>query len=208
MKVAKYSLVMTLGLLILTFPVALRADTYTYSYTGNPLTSCSGPGCVSTAPYPVITGSFTLNSPLGANMAYGTVTPVSWQISDGISTLTSLNSTLETPLEIETVGGVITEWNFFAQQFTASTYSEMYTSNIPPSTPSYCCPEDATLDQGTLSGPFTALANNANEFDAGTWTASVTVPEPSTSLLMVTGLLGLLALVPLIKCQAPPSHSD
>jgi hypothetical protein len=38
-------------------PSAL-AGAYTYTYAGNPLTLCSGPGCVTSPPYPVITGSF------------------------------------------------------------------------------------------------------------------------------------------------------
>ncbi|MFZ0335729.1 MAG: hypothetical protein WAN10_17375 [Candidatus Acidiferrales bacterium] len=197
-KATRIAVMVVLGGGLLAFGLAptASANTYTYTYTGNPLSSCSGPGCVASAPYPVITGSFTVSSPLGANLSYGPVSFLSYSITDGTSVLTNLNSTLEGPLDIETVAGVITEWYFFAEQLGGSSYTEIYTTNIPPSSPSYCCPEDASLDQESYSPPFTPVVNNANFFDAGTWAeTSSTTPEAPTLVLLGTGLLALGAAV-------------
>lgn len=197
MAATRIAVMVVLASAMLAFGLAptASANTYTYTYTGNPLSSCSGPGCVASAPYPSITASFTVASPLGANLSYGPISFLSYSITDGTKILTNLNSTLETPLDIETVAGVITEWDFFAEQFGVSTYTEIYTSNIPPSTPSYCCPEDASLDQAPYSGPSLPVINNANFFDAGTWTETSTTPEPPTPALLGMGLLALGAAV-------------
>ena len=147
--------------------------TYTYTYTGNPLTSCSGPGCVKEPPYPVITASFTLGSPLGANLSYGAITPLSWEITDGTTVLTNTNSTLAVgvPLQIGTSSGVITEWSFYAEVLGNINFQiQMYTSNIPPSTPNYVGPEDASSEQFGSN----VIINNANHNKPGAWTSTVT----------------------------------
>ncbi|MGC2311508.1 MAG: hypothetical protein WA516_02515, partial [Candidatus Acidiferrales bacterium] len=56
-KATRIAVMVVLGGGLLAFGLAptASANTYTYTYTGNPLSSCSGPGCVASAPYPVIT---------------------------------------------------------------------------------------------------------------------------------------------------------
>jgi len=165
---------LALVLAVIFVPWSAKANTYTYVYTGSPMTSCSGPGCVTSAPFPEIIASFTLDSPLGENLPYQSITPISWEITDGIVSLINTNAQLEQPIAVATVGGVITQWDFFAEQFTASNYTEMYTSMISGS-----IGEDASLDQAPNSGPFTPLTNNANFGAPGTWTETETATVPS-----------------------------
>lgn len=87
------------------------ANTITYTYTGNPFTSTSG-----TIPLPSgvssVTGSFTLNNPLGANFAGLVHTPplLSFSFSDGASTVTQSNLIFGT-IEIATdAAGSIAFW--------------------------------------------------------------------------------------------------
>jgi len=147
-------------------PSAL-AGAYTYTYAGNPLTLCSGPGCVTSPPYPVITGSFTLASPLGANLPYGPITPLSYEISDGTAVLTNTNSTLP-DLEIATKSGVITSWYFFARVSTSTEFLELYTSFQAAFGYS---PEDASYE--VVEG--VTIINNANEDEAGRWSTFTTL---------------------------------
>lgn len=191
-KATRIAVMVVLGGGLLAFGLAPRAsaNTYTYTYTGNPLSSCSGPGCVASAPYPVITASFTVASALGANLSYGPVSFLSYSITDGSGlVLTNLNSSLETSLEVATTGGAITQWNFYAEILSPTENVQFYTVSF-----SGGFPEDAAYNLNIVSG--VASVNNADFYDAGTWAeTSSTTPEAPTLVLLGTGLLALGAAV-------------
>src|SRR5437016_12365885 len=86
---------------LLVMPVAMRADTYTYTYTGNNFTTV-------TAPYTTgdsITGSFTLSAPLGPNYN-NEVTPISQEFSDGLVTFDSLADIFIFEIETDSSGNI------------------------------------------------------------------------------------------------------
>jgi alpha-tubulin suppressor-like RCC1 family protein len=165
LAIAKGVRVLLVGVLLAIglVPSALADTFYKYTYTGNPLTSCSGPGCVTSAPFPKITGWFTIGYPLGPNLSLGAITPISYEITDGTAVLTNMNSRL-TYLDIATTSGVITAWDFFVDSVNGPQI-EMYTSaNLPP--PAVLAGEDASGDHTSTS----VIVNNANFNVPGTWT--------------------------------------
>ena len=155
------------------------ADTI-YTYTGNPFTTFNTP-----LPSGIsgVTGSFTLNNPLGANFS-GSVTPSSYSFSDGATTLTQLNSIPTAFLILTDAAGNINEWKI--NPATSGTISI------------------ATINCGSLLGCIgtpvdsTAYAQSTGGFaysdSPGSWSSagSTVAPEPSSLILLGSGLLGVL----------------
>lgn len=173
------------------FPRLAAADPVTYTYTGNPFTVVN---CFSLSCNPALTGSFTVSSALGDNFS-GFITPSSFSFTGGdVATITNTScapSTCEGPQPAgesfwvaTNASGAITQWGI-----------------------NLCSDNDCLADQintsfeifGT-SGGADFVANGAvfarNQNDPGTWTSATATPEPSSLLLLATGLL---ALGPLIR---------
>jgi hypothetical protein len=178
------SLILSAALLALPFP--LMADTI-YTYTGDPFTGFSSPSPYTTSDF--VSGSFTLSTPLAANLSDYTITPTSFDFSDGVNTATpadtwALGFTVSTD-----ANGNITQW---AIGF------GLGTSLVPAG-------QFQTADLGSIVGDFANdfIGPSGDEYAgnsvAGTRTESTTTdppatPEPSTITLLGTGLLGLFGI--------------
>jgi hypothetical protein len=156
------------------------ATPITYTYTGNPFTIFNGsvPSGVN-----AITGSFTLSNPLGANFGGNitNITPLSYSFSDGVTTLTQANSVFNSSFLNTDSAGAISYWLF---QFFGSTTPTVVLTTVGIGS----CPGGCTDASGI------AFTYDASNHSAGTWTATSTtvVPEPSSLILLGSGLLGLL----------------
>jgi hypothetical protein len=200
--------VLGLGLLLLT-PAIVRAD-ITYTYTGSALTTCNGTYAGTCTEE---TASFTLAAPLGDSMDAENIASIvtAFSISDGSGVTLNLSSPgLFGDLYVETNStGNISEWSIAAavcNDVSCSTTTQMITeSGIvgAMSVPGFAL-DFVTTDLPTApSGPpcitissFDAAAcsllDTAYTIDTpGNWTVT---PEPSSAVLFVSGLIGLIAL--------------
>jgi len=178
-----------------------------YTYQGNPFTIGVG----------TITGSLTLSNPLPDNYNSLTpidVTPLSYSFTDGSGTITQANAVGGSYLLVGGVGypgqtlpysggvfevystdasGNITGWNIDLLTGKGTAFQAIGTATNSP----YCCPVGGSQDASNyeaLVAPFTLAYTdvNFNTNSPGSWiSASNTIPEPSTLLLVGTGLLGL-----------------
>jgi hypothetical protein len=157
-----------------------KADTV-YTYTGNPFNQFFGATC---PPECNISGSFTVSTPLAPNLTSLFIfTPNSFSFTDGIVTITQANATASAFEVITDSLGNITGWNneYFSGNFL------MFSSTNPPG----CVGCSITDQSGVQPNVRFAAINNS----AGTWSFVTTpVPEPSSVLLLGTGLLALLCL--------------
>lgn len=194
-----------LAVLSLMLPGSLRADSYTYTYTGNPF-GYNG----SAYPLTGVSGSFTLASPL----AFGATTdlapdtagsPVtSYSFTDGKSSWTLGNFVLAPPaypdgpqnaFSVTTdASGQIVAWDI-------TIYSGLY----PSGGWIFTCNEGAACTTGVSQDGVNDwdLDYNADlggggvygAYSQGSWVySSVSTPEPSSLLLIAIGLLGLLVV--------------
>lgn len=203
----KMPLVLLFGVLCFVLVCTARAD-QTYSYTGNPYTTCNGTDvCNGTTPALTITftvndeGEFLLDS--GADYEDFAKFLTSFSFTDG--TGLSITDANIIPggasfLLAANIGGSLLAWdigvhstNCFAGSGSWSPFSN-FPSDLPTTDDSGC------FTPGPPGGPF---GNGDNMNDAGTWMigtgtgtgsgggTGTNVPEPSSILLFEIGLLGL-----------------
>jgi hypothetical protein len=174
-------------LLALMASVPSRADVV-YTYTGNPFDTYSGHTC---SVHCYVSGSFTVAAPLGSNLPSSTViTPESFSLTTEGITLTESNAVDLNLLVGTGPSGTIDAWNFVAigpSLIPSSPNARIFSADNP----------DLFFAQDNLRigfagppfpGPIVESANN----NPGTWSSSVinvqTTPEPSSLVLLTTGL--------------------
>jgi hypothetical protein len=177
-------------LMLLSLPAL--ADT-TYTYTGNDFTFVSNVIPSLPTPYTtsdLVTGSFTVASPLGDNFAFQEVGYTSYSFSDGVQTLTNLNSfELGAPdFYIGTdASGNISDWSISLVVLVTDDIGHLSTINH------FGAQDSVQLETDTVFG-------FADAYVAGTWTSSTVTsdppaatPEPSSLIFLGTGMIGAFA---------------
>ena len=172
-------------LLLAAFGAPVAHATTTYVYTGNDFASAVSPYTTSDS----VTGFFSIAT-LGANLSDVTISPTSYSFSDGVQTLTDQISGITGQFEHFTTdsSGNITGWQIY---LLPPTTSQIFTSSL-----------GGGEDFGQTSGPVYGVVFSA----PGTW---VTVtPEPTSVVLMSTGLLALAFVVRKRRAQATRCARD
>ena len=161
--------------LSLAYPAPVQAVPTTYQYTGNPFTQVAGP--YSTSDF--VTGMVTLAAPLPPNFN-DTVTPTAFTFSDGVQTITNLNST-SFGFQFETgPTGAITAWQIVLD-----------TANGSLGT--FIIPQLALAEDFGILFPFRGFGFNTST--PGTWSTRTSVAEAGSTLSLMTLTLMALGLV-------------
>lgn len=209
-RASKYSCLIVLLLCSACFlglSPAARADSFTYTYTGNTFTTCNNAYAGTCANETV---SITLAAPLGDNLnAFHVTSSVpSFVFSDGSGLIVTPSNVVFGSFYVSTDSfGNIVQWFAeagFCLDPSCSTIDfvetlngllggapinatlDFVTVNFPTGNP--CITATPSFDPVACSLLDTAyVANNP-----GTWT--VATPEPSTMLMLASGLIGLLMI--------------
>jgi hypothetical protein len=176
--------------LVLLFGTALNAASVTYSYTGDDFTTYSG--TYTSGVETNLTISLTFASALGDNFHETQVTPQSFQISDGSTTLTDQSSNIDNAGTFFDIGtdaaGDVDEWDVEVDQTNDAGYLQLL--------------GEVSVDYSADCGPGSVPAESCNAVGSASveysdnqpgWTSSAAAPEPSTLVLAVMGALCVLA---------------
>jgi PEP-CTERM motif len=193
------------SLVALVFAIPAVADS-TYTYTGPNFTLCDNLG--SPCEVSNVSGSFTLASPLAANLSEDSITPESYSFANGLTIWNNTNSSIvEFALSTNGSGNIVPFWSVVLQQpgpgdpLTIATitgplgggdYTEGYLS-VPSG-----CPDGGTDPCGIASGGAGTWTGGG-----GTTTGGGSVPEPSSMLLLGSGV-ATLGLLGALRKQALP----
>lgn len=138
-------------------PTVLRADTV-YTYAGNNFTSVSGPYTTAMS----VSGSFALASPFAADFSGG-IAPLSFNFSDGVQTLTNLNTEPFSSIYIQTdANAQILRWEIALHTPSGSIISDNGT---------------IALDEGGVINALGLSQRGGNVEIPGSWSISTAVPE-------------------------------
>jgi len=178
-------------------PTAMANSTYTY--TGQPYSPVAPSFCNGTYTLVctelAVTGFFTTANPLGDNLNNFTFTPSAFSFTDGagVFTLTSADLLAISTFQVSTDGsGDIVGWDISLATFTTdcgsvSGFECLGTFSNPGGS------GDFSAYGFNLGTPSQAFGGGSNLGTPGTWVVSASaVPEPSSIVLLCSGLLGLL----------------
>jgi hypothetical protein len=168
------SLFLGVFLALVLFTPSSKADTTTYTYTGNAVNQFGGGAAC--PPECNLTISFTLATALGPDANEVGVIPMSFDLKDGVSTITEISATsFSFGFFTTNSSGDIIGWNIDA----ITPIVSMFSGTAPPG-----CAGCTVVD---LSGTATSFAKLAD--DPGTWTVST--PEPSSFFMLGIGVIAL-----------------
>lgn len=193
-----------------------KADT-TYIYTGTPFTICTYGPCPANFTSDYITASLTFASPLGYIPTLTTVTPISWTLGDALGNfsyssgtnptyLTGFPSAGAPPLALSTdTNGNVVDYEMLA--FPDEVLGLVGVSEVGIFSPAMSftqgCPGGGTCTTAGFAeinwDPNSPQDGHPAEWDAdssvaGQWTQVANTPEPSSLLLLGTGVLGMLGM--------------
>ena len=168
----KYGLGLGMLTMAIFVPGAHAGTITTYTYTGNDFTLVNSPYTTSNS----IQGNFTIAT-LADNLSFGSITPTSYDFTDGVQTGNQTNSTVSV-FEVSTNGeGQITDWDIELSIGAGFLTTDWAGSIIGGG------------DIGNNENGGIGFVNN----DSGTW-AATTTPEPSTFVLIPAGLVAVALL--------------
>ena len=151
-----------------------------YQYTGNPFTTVASPYTTSD----FVSGTIALSSILPPNLNQAPIQANAFSFSDGVQTLTSANLGLPTDSLVSTdgSGAIAGFWEFvFGGRNPEAPIIQTLNALQGMQGP-------VTQDEGRLGNLAMGAPIGANTNSPGVWTL---VPEPSTALLLASGVVGL-----------------
>ena len=185
------------GYLLLT-TVTPTIASVTYSYTGNLYNRFSTPSSYDNSM--AISGTIELNAPLDANLNLESVTPLNFNFSDGLNTISSDNATFSSFKFITNSVGEITGWDFGVSiglptpEVVGGESFGIYGDRRPDLM--YYHP----IDHVDIYTCIVATAGSCNQYSVdyaetydlpGSWSV---VPVPAAIWLFGSGLLGLVGM--------------
>lgn len=169
---------------------AARGDV-TYTYTGNALGADPPYSLSPFTTSDIVSGFFTLSTPLADDLAFTDITSLvtSFSFGDGLQTFTNSSTLTSEVFEVATDStGAIDAWE--VDLFTST--GGFLSCNGDLSDADACSPGNGWGIGGAADETFYPGAVGLNEADAGKWTAT---PEPSLLGLVGLGLLGMAVVV-------------
>jgi hypothetical protein len=164
------------------------ADTYTYTYTGLDFTNVDGSYTTSD----FVSASFTLSAPLTDSFGSGegsSVAPLSWSFSDGFQSVNSTESVFGTTFKVATnASGQIVGWDIVADIDSSQFIQSFYDG----------ASEDSNFAYDYFAGGGDGSSSGPNGTPPGSWSGpggSTVTPEPSSLLLLGSGMAGLAGLI-------------
>jgi PEP-CTERM motif len=183
-----------LTLLFLCSAAAVADTIYTYTYTGNPL-STPIPSSGYQAPFnssDIVTASFTTSSPLGSNIAFSPLTFDSLTMSSGPFTLTEATAVDPRICLSTNASGAISTW-YIGENF--DPIDGIVTINTTSGEKCGGTSFGSTFGTDEIGVDYPSTIGAFNSDDPGTWNLTVTTtaaPEPSTLVLLGSGLVSIV----------------